>query len=335
MITVTPSLVYRRHFDKFMLDKTQIRSTSINKHHTDLTTPGIYVQDRLSDWTTLGAGFDYTIEQITSNSLGKHSRYNRRGYFDIQQKIQEPLEIRTRINKDDYSNKKPLTYAATNLEYRLTDKHTFDAGIAKSVRVPSFTELYYQDPTTIGNPLVSPEKAMNYQAGYKFTTTNLSWGTSVFCRKENQFLDWVKHTATQSTWQIENISDATAAGTELFITIKPVHDLDIAANYSFVNKQREDNGIIYKYGSNYTKHHINTDIAYATAFGTPSLGIDFKKQTNGRDPWTLIDLGYTITFKKTTTVFARITNVCNSEYQEIEGISQPGRYSEAGVRIDW
>jgi outer membrane receptor protein involved in Fe transport len=38
---------------------------------------------------------------------------------------------------------------------------------------------------------------------------------------------------------------------------------------------------------------------------------------------------------KHSSLFLDVTNLCNVEYQEIEGIPQPGRWVEGGFRLEW
>lgn len=332
---IKPAFVYRRHFDKFMLDKTQVRSGSINKHYTYRYSPGVYVQYAFDDKTGTGAGFDYEAEQIISNALGKHTRYNRRQYADITRNIHGGLDWSVAATSDDYSDRATVLSAASAFSCRITPENTIDVSVAKSYRVPTFTEMYYSDPTTIGNPSVGPEKAVTYQAGFRHTNGNFSFATAVFLRRETGFLDWVKKTPSQSAWQIDNVSDASASGFEVSSGFKPTRAIQMDSAYSFVNKRRGDNGVLYKYGSAYTKHHITGKISYETPVGKPSIGIEFKKQTSGRDPWILVKLGYSVQLNGYVKFFSSISNLCNVEYQEIEGIPQPGRYAEAGIAIDW
>jgi outer membrane receptor protein involved in Fe transport len=48
-----------------------------------------------------------------------------------------------------------------------------------------------------------------------------------------------------------------------------------------------------------------------------------------------MNAGLNYNLNKNSKIFLNTTNLLNVEYQDIEGIAQPGRYVEAGVRFSW
>jgi len=61
-----------------------------------------------------------------------------------------------------------------------------------AVRLPTFTDLYYQSATQIANPDLQPEKSKTFELGMKYDRKNLKWGSSAFYRIGNNIIDWVK-----------------------------------------------------------------------------------------------------------------------------------------------
>ena len=68
--------LWRRHFDKFMLDRTQIKSDYLNHHRTDAYrgSLSLALPESFFDFLCLNAKFEE--ERINSTNLGKHSRGN-------------------------------------------------------------------------------------------------------------------------------------------------------------------------------------------------------------------------------------------------------------------
>jgi len=69
-------------------------------------------------------------------------------------------------------------------------------------------------------------------------------------------------------------------------------------------------------------------------FGKQALTLAYKKKPH-RDGWFILDMGLSLSLNKNTQFFTYITNLLNVEYQELEGIAQPGRSNELGMRIQW
>jgi len=110
--------------------------------------------------------------------------------------------------------------------------------------------------------------------------------------------------------------------------------LGLEANYSYADKRIDSQGYFYKYGPNYARHLVNTVFNLSLPFGKQEIGFNYKKRP-GRRGWLLVNCGLNYDLNPGARVFLHMENVLNVEYQDIEGIPQPGRYIEAGVRLNW
>ena len=66
------------------------------------------------------------------------------------------------------------------------------ASVGTAFRVPTFTELYYVDPQTIGNADLRPEKATNVEAGLTWDAGPVSLDAAVFYRHGTDLIDFVR-----------------------------------------------------------------------------------------------------------------------------------------------
>lgn len=331
---IKPNFLWRRHYDKFMLDKTQIRSRYLNHHRTDLYTPSIYFQKETDSFGQLGLGLEYGGELINSTNLGKHNRSHKSIFMDDSKDLAAGLSSAMSFRIDDFEGfSRPYTGSAS-LKYRISCNHTLNLGVSRSIRIPSFTELYYNDPTTVGDAGLSIEKSLNYQAGCDFKKENVCLGATFFLRQEKDFIDWIKRTPVQEKWQVENISEAEVKGIEGYLKAGINKILTLDSNYTYIDKRINDQGYLYKYGPNYIKHLINTALSFNLPFGIQVVELTYKKKPV-RDGWFLLNARLSYHLNKNSQIFLRTTNLLNTEYQEIEGIPQPGRWTEAGLRLDW
>ncbi|MFH1442022.1 MAG: TonB-dependent receptor [Candidatus Omnitrophota bacterium] len=331
---IKPSFIWRRHYDKFMLDKTQVRSRYLNHHRNDTYTPAIYAQKETDLLGKLGLGAEYGDERINSTNLGKHSRDHKSVFVDDNKDFLNNFSLKTSFRWDDYSGFNNVYTGSLTLRYKLFEQDCLNLGVSRNMRVPSFTELYYTDPITNNDTALSAEKTINYQLGYDCKKTSWPFGAVVFYRKEKDMIDWVKHSPAEDKFQVENITKDDVLGTEAYIKIKVNDFLNLDCSYTFINKHVFGGDYIYKYGQNYIRHMTNSLFSFKTPFGIQTAGLNYKKKPHRRG-WLLFDTLLAYDFNKHSKIFLNITNLLNVEYQEIEGIPQPGRWIEGGLKFDW
>ncbi|MBU3958264.1 MAG: TonB-dependent receptor, partial [Candidatus Omnitrophica bacterium] len=118
------------------------------------------------------------------------------------------------------------------------------------------------------------------------------------------------------------------------LRLELAENLILDSNYTYINKRINDQGYLYKYGPNYIRHIANTVFSFNSPFGVQTVGLTYKKKPI-RDGWVLLGIHLSYNLNKNSKIFLKGTNILNVEYQEIEGIPQPGRWLEAGVRFEW
>jgi len=330
-LIIKPGFLWRRHYDKFMLDKTQVSS---NHHRTDMFTPNIYLQNQFDLMGRVGFGLEYGQEKITSTSLGKHSRNHESIFFDQNKEFTSRISLDLSGRYDHYDSFDKSYTGTVGIKYKTFQSGTLRFDISRSMRLPSFTELYYDDPTTLGDADLAPEKAINYQLGLDYQKKELFLGGLVFLRQEKNLIDWVKTSPSQAKWQAENILGSDVLGFEGSIDYTLNDYLKVSANYTYVNKRTNEDSYIYKYGQNYCRHLANAEMEFRLPRGKQVLSFSYKKKPQRRG-WFIMDIHLAYNIKKIPEIFFNITNLFNVEYQEIEGIPQPGRYIEGGLRLEW
>lgn len=331
---IKPNFLWRRHFDKFMLDKTQQRTNYLNHHRSDVYTPSIYFQRQTHQLGKIGLGLEYGKEQIDSTNLGQRHREHKGIFFDQARDLGEDLWIGGSVRFDDFQGLDEVFSAAFNLRYRFRPRDFLYLGLSRNIRLPSFTELYYNDPTTLGNPDLSTEESFNYEIGLGCNRANFSFGLTGFLRIEQDFIDWVKYSSGQEKWQAENITEAEVCGMEGNLRIGINKDIVLTSNYSYINKRINDKGCLYKYGPNYVRHLFNSVFEFNLPFGIQKIRFHYKKRPR-RDGWFIVDAHLSYNLNKVSKIFLKVNNLFNVEFQEIEGIAQPGRWAELGVKFEW
>lgn len=328
--SVRPNFLWRRHYDKFALDE---RVDNYNQHRTDMFVPSLYLQKETSGWGKVGLGFEAGHEQISSSNLGRHDRQQQSLYLDDLLTLQEFWDLSLALRLDNFSDYQPAYTGSLAAKFRMNELAAVNLGVSRSLRIPSFTELYYSDATTLGNDALSPERAWNYQAGFEFKGERLSAGLTFFWRREEQMIDWVRRDASQK-WQARNFTRDNVWGAECSLSQKINRCLSLDMHYTYTDKKIDEQGYLYKYGPSYARHLAGTVINFELPFGRQVIGLNYKKRP-GRRGWFLLDAGLNFQLQPNAKVFLNVTNLLNVEYQDIAGIPASGRYLESGLRLEW
>jgi len=333
-VMIKPNFLWRRHYDRFMLDETGVRSRYLNQHRTDMYTPNIYFQKQIGLLGRAGLGIEYGREEIHSTNLGKHLRNHESVFLDGTNDINSRLSLSGSLRIDNFDGFDTAYTGSLNFRYRIQESQALALSISRSMRIPTFTELYYNDPTTVGDPGLSDEKAANFQLGYDYKRGGLSFGAVLFFREEKDTIDWIKRSAADPKWQAQNITEAQVCGLESYFKYEINKYVNLSSNYAYINKNVADGGYLYKYGQNYSRHLANIMVNFNLPCGTQGLALTYKQKPS-RSGWFLLNSHFSCNIAKHAGIFLGITNVLDVKYEEIAGIPQPGRSFEGGVRFEW
>ncbi len=327
-------LLWRRHFDKFMLDKDNIRSNFLSHHRTDILSPRVYLGKDDTVIGKVGLGAEYSDQRINSTTLGKHVRAQKSIFLDEGLSLDERISLNSRIRLDDYGEIDTALTGATQAVYDFLNGNLLSLGVSRALRVPTFTELYYDDPTTMGNAGLSYEKSLSYEIGHIYSEGKLYFSSLIFLRDEENFVDWVKENPAQVKWEAMNIASSRVLGAEEQLRYEFNEHFRLNANYAYIDREKSDDGYTYKYGENYVRHLVSAVSIFNFGFGEQEVGFTYKKPPS-RAGWFLLHAKISISLNKSSKIFLWATNIFNVEYQEIPGIASPGRWIEGGLRLTW
>jgi iron complex outermembrane receptor protein len=99
---------------------------------------------------------------------------------------------------------------------------------ARGFRAPTWTERYYADPSSIGNPALRPERFWSGDAGIRLKAASVAVDVAGYTRVADALIDWVKPAGSTSTtpWRATNIGTATYRGFEAHVQLPTFHRVD-------------------------------------------------------------------------------------------------------------
>ncbi|MFH1128354.1 MAG: TonB-dependent receptor [Candidatus Omnitrophota bacterium] len=334
------NLFFRKHDDKFILRRNN--PTSVNYH-----TNYIYGLDSSANYPfrlgNLTLGISSGIDQINSTNLGKHSRLYEAGIFGLNFDSGKRIAADLRFRLDHYQKWPTQQSFNLGLGARLIDDRlNFRTSVAKSFRMPTFTDLYYSDAGNIGNQNLGVEKSYSYVCGLDYEINSLNLGIEGFFRRGINLIDWTR-TSSALPWEATNLNSIDFKGGTFNSKISPDFiykslKLDnLSFSYSYTSADKKASGFFSKYALDILMHQfilgINSHI-----FG---LGLDWQLTYNKRYYGETYFVGNFYIGKKFSNKnyilepFFKIDNFTNAEYSETSGVLQPGRWVQAGIKLVW
>ncbi len=340
-----------------------------NYHKTNLISSELkYDIKTLAGKTALGAEYRHAF--IQSNVLGEDTeqtidvpfeefglytkaadRYNLNLYAEHMFRYKKFMiagGFSSNYNSDYYWN----FAGGIDVSYDFSKKFKVFTSANQAMRLPTFTDLYYDGPTNKGNPDLLPEHALTYEAGLKYHSKGLRVHLTGFRREGKNTIDWVRLSDTID-WQPLNITELTTHGAEFsssYYFAKNSCIKKIAVSYAYIDITKQSAEYISKYALDYLKHKAvfslhhkiygnlaaSWVVRYEDRAGSYSVYDltegDYTGEQNYK-PFALVDLKI-YWANDHLEIYTEASNLFDEEYYEFGNIKMPGRWIKAGVRIN-
>lgn len=252
---LTTAIANRRLEDSYVLNLTP--SNYINNHVSTIISTTINGEHRLSSYLNFMWRASTEGEKIESTRLGNHSRRQdiltlMPGF--ISSKFQANAGIRTRwMNDFDMTRYEPIVGVILPLGSGFSSYLAY----YHSSRQPSYTELNYESPGSLGNQGLEPEKSIETEGGLKWTDGSLlTCKVSVFTRQTENTVDWIKQLQDSPRWEANNIGDIETRGTELELVYTPSPLSQLHLVYTYLDKISETNFYASRYILDFPEHYL-------------------------------------------------------------------------------
>jgi len=236
-------------------------------------------------------------------------------------------------------------------KYNLGQNSHFFFSANKSMRMPSFTELFYLSPTNQGNPNLEPEEAWSAQTGYKLRAVRYQVNATLFASYGKNLIDWTR-TEDDDKWITRNINKLLRTGVEFELSLNPFTsgrwtDSQIRLGYKYMKLSQTAIDLDSRYLLDYLKNKfllsleiplldnlhfgIQTKIQDRTGWFTDwtSEGEAYQQDFQ---PFTITDVNIQYRMRRIT-VFANVLNIFDVKYADIGHVDQSGRWIRIGCKL--
>ena len=372
-----PALYWNRSYDRFELIRGMEDKVPFNHHRTDVF--GM----NLNSWfdSPLGRtafGAEFRNEDIVSSNLGEplNEENGKYKYGLNRTNLSFHLEHNIMMRRFTLSagfvavkntwNQMPFTlYPGVDASLRIGNYWKVYASYNESLRMPSFTELYYSVGGHKADKYLKPEELRAVECGVKgqWSTTNLSHITcqlSVFHHHQRNTIDWVMDTRdADPTWQCVNLTKINTLGFEANATFtthpsslrsalplrsaKNAQPSSFNISYCYLHQQKDLLPYLQsQYSLEYLRHKLTASLQlplvrslslvvkyrFQDRMGTYT---DINGQVRPYRPYSLVDARLTWQ-ADAYTLYAEANNLLNHRYVDFGNVPQPGCWLMAGFR---
>lgn len=227
---------------------------------------------------------------------------------------------------DDWGGLGDHGAAGAAVAWRASPVVTLRGNAGTLYRLPTFTELYYEDPANLGDPDLRPETGWTWDLGLEAAQGPWRFTGTVFARFEDDLIDWVRPAADPAApWRTANLADGETRGWTVAAAAVTPRGHRLAAHVTGLRKRVDlPEGWSGKYLSLTPRRQAVAELSLALPAGvrlTPS--VRFRDRSDGVDH-TVADLRVSWT-REAWTWRLDLTNLRDAAYQEVPGIPMPGR----------
>ena len=367
-----PVVYWTQAFDRFELIRDDASKVPFNYHKT--TTYGVNLNGYFT--TILGKtaiGAETRNEDVISTKLGetleepKHISGTSLNYTKGVNRTNISFHLEHNILLDRFTlsagcmatmntgliNHNFRLYPGVDASFQLSEPWKIYASYNTSLRMPTFTELYYTtNETHQGNKNLKPEEMQAFEVGSKYLTPGIQLTISAYYHKGKNMIDWVRAT-DETIWKSINYTHINTFGVEVSSVFNmkeliapsfPVTSIYLGYSYIYQDKD-EEAGFISQYALNYLKHKLVAKIDHkiwsklmaSWAFRWQKREgsyTDYLQDKNGVNtnfkPYGILDLKISWTTPKYT-LYAEGNNLFDKTYYDLGNVPQPGIWIRGGA----
>ncbi len=325
---VNANVYWRRGQDMYLFNR--VKPEIYRNMHIGNNIGGELNTSYVSSLGKSGLGVEFRNEALRSNNLGERERFITQVFFEHQiSLLDQKLNIIPGVSWANYPGTGNFFYPGLDVGYNLDDHSKIYGNLAKTNRIPTYTDLYYVSKTETGNPNLKPENAWNYEIGYQYQRANSLLKVSGFGRNTDNAIDWTKDSLA-AIWRAENISNIKTLGFETEIAQKfnwIVNSLSVGYTYLDNKINREDQAFS-KYVLDNLRHQFNAKLhAKYWRFGTEVVYRYNERIALGS--YNLLDAKLNYQTDKLN-IYLLVNNITNAEYTETSLVPMPGRWFMLG-----
>jgi len=315
---IKPKLYWKRGQDEFILFKND-PSIYRNMHITNKLGAEVNATKKHALGTT-GIGFELAHVSIRSNNLGEHARTLAHGYLE-HRFVSNRWDVTPGFSVSHYTDQDTFFYPGIDIGFQINGDSRLFFNSGYTYRIPTYTDLYYNDPTTLGNESLLPEKALSTEIGFRHHQNNWKLSLTLFQRDAKNYIDYVV-LAGDERWQATNIDQILSQGGELDVVLNS-NSHKFSIGYAYLDDDVDGiSSALSRYAINSRKHHLSTRWTLRwNSLITSSISYRYAEQDSGYH-YNVVDANMAVV-KGRVKLSLSAHNILNADYTEQNLVPMP------------
>ncbi len=331
-LSFSPQVGYRYNYDDYRYFRHNLASAR-SQHYSSSVNAEINGNYRL-DVGDIGFGAETRYERISSSNIGRHDRENFGLYSEFRTTKIENLNL----NVGAYLNYNSVygwqLFPGADASYQFFPGFKMVLNGGTSQRIPSFTDLYLNQPTNTGNPNLITETAYQVESGFKYDSGKWQAKAIVFFREIDDFIDWTRLT-TAVPWQANNVGKSEAKGINVYTQYKFGGELNswiASLGYTSLSPEFKNRpaGYLSKYSIESLRNQLVAKLSWQHQNWSALLAQRYNERISYKD-YFLTDFRLNYSHKQFD-YYADLQNIFDTTYIEAGAVPMPGRWFSVGVK---
>lgn len=323
---------YRRHTDEFVLfrDSPAIYE---NNHSDGSWQASLRRTQDIAPGSLLLFGLEADGDSIRSNNLGIHARNRGAGYLDLDlHPSAHRWSLSAGAREEIFSGGVQSAFSPHLAgSWRVNKQLKLRGDGGYGFRIPTYTDLYYSDPTSIGNPHLKPESSWTGEGGADWVpSTRVSLSATGFYARQHDAIDYVRAAPT-APWQAENLSGLRFTGVESSLLWIAAKNQTVRIGWTALyGAQNALHGLQSEYVFNYPVQNVHAAWTAGLSHSIVMTNMVQIAQRYQQSVYPVWNASF-IRDRGMLRPYLRLANLSNTGYQEITGVNMPGRSAVAGI----
>ena len=247
--------------------------------------------------------------------------------------------------KNTWSDMNLRVYPGVDVSYRPHPNWKLHASYNTSLRMPSFTEMYYKLQGYSADPHLKPEEMSAVELGINCQLSIINCQLCLWHHHGTNMIDWIMDTSQgdKAVWQSVNHTTINSYGIEAGFNVQ-CSLFNLQCHYGYINQdKKQEEGIVSQYALEYLRHKLVAS-ARMPIMAHLTLGLDCRWQDrvgsytdfDGKvcdyEPYVLVDARLTWQ-QPTWKVYVEANNLFGMRYRDFGLVEQPGRWLIAGFGL--
>ena len=334
------SAAWLRTEDTYWLDRRR-HAFFENDHTTDFLAIHGDTRRTFNENFSVDLRADADLESIRSSSLGDHTR-SHASLAVLPNLSAGPFTWTAGGSLDLFSGDSSAWLPAAGVEWALSDASALFLSYTEAVRQPSYTELNYESPSSLGHAGLKRQRTRTAEAGWKGQAERLTWRAALFHESGANIVDWLKR-EPGGRWEAVNLDDIETWGITAEARLDLSADTDIGADLLALAKRCATDYYASRYAMDYpdaeagltVRHRFTRDLLLRVRQGVSNYA---GNRVRAHDDWFLntgAELQWRLPAVERATFNAGVSNLLDDDFQHYPGQEPAGRRFYASITFSW